>query len=143
MTSTTEAETADGARARRAHFQIGLWALALAAGFGTGLELLIGFRVAAYVDLDVDARRTLWRLAHAHLALLGLIHIAFGVVARESRRPRAGLVLLTAATVALPGGFFLGGAFLVGAEPGYGVLLAPLGALFTVFALVDRARSIR
>ena len=48
----------------------------------------------------------------------------------ESTRHR-GLVspLLIAASVLLPGGFFLGGCFIYESDPGLGIWLVPVGAL--------------
>ena len=50
---------------------------------------------------------------------------------------------LRAATVLVPGGFFAGGVFLHGADPGLGALLVPVGALVLVVALVLITRAIK
>jgi hypothetical protein len=50
--------------------------------------------------------------------------------------------LLVAATLLLPGGFFLGGLFLKGGDPGLGVLLVPVGALALFAAVFQIARGI-
>jgi len=47
------------------------------------------------------------------------------------------------ALVAMPAGFFLGGAVLYGGEPGPGILLVPLGALALFAAVFLTARGMR
>ena len=83
------------------------------AALGLILESLQGFKVAAYLDVSNDTRRTMWRLAHAHGALLGAVNILFALTLRSSPTPLAAAprisVMLIAATLLLPGGFFLGG----------------------------------
>jgi predicted GNAT family N-acyltransferase len=49
---------------------------------------------------------------------------------------------LTAAIVLLPGGFFLGGLFVHGGDPGLGVLLVPVGAVCLFAAVLLTARGI-
>jgi hypothetical protein len=104
---------------------------------GFALEALHGFKVGWYLDLDNETRRMLWRLAHAHGALLSVLTIAYalGVAAFPGTPPaRVRLVakLLLTATIALPGGFFLGGLVVHGGDPGLGIVLAPLGAVALV-----------
>ena len=41
-----------------------------------------------------------------------------------------------AASFLLPGGFFLGGTFIYGGDPGLGILLTPLGALALLVAVL-------
>jgi hypothetical protein len=50
---------------------------------------------------------------------------------------------LLGASVLLPGGFFLGGLFLYGGDPGLGVLLVPLGALLLLVAVLLTARAFK
>jgi len=49
---------------------------------------------------------------------------------------RVASACLLGASVALPGGFLLGGAVTYGGDPGVGVLLIPVGGLLLVVALV-------
>ncbi|MFQ5416643.1 MAG: hypothetical protein ACE5FL_06270 [Myxococcota bacterium] len=129
----------------RRHLLIGWWALLIFLTAGMTLEILMGFRIGLYLDVDNETRRLMWRLAHSHGALLAVVNVAFGLtctVLAEGRLPRARLVspFLIAATVLLPGGFFLGGVAFHGADPGAGVLLSPLGslALFVAVLLISR-----
>ena len=47
---------------------------------------------------------------------------------------------LYAASVLLPGGFFLGGVVFYAGDPGVGVLLVPAGAALLLFAIYGIAR---
>lgn len=131
------AEPADAKQLARLHRAAGWWALFVFAGLGFGLETLHAFKVGAYLGVDQETRRLLFRLAHAHGALLGLVQLAFASqlsvwpLAPGARGLASGSLL--AALLLLPGGFFLGGLGAVEGDPGGGVALVPLGAgLFLV-----------
>jgi hypothetical protein len=120
--------------------------LALRAGFvalfgfatlGLLLETLHGFKIGLYLDVGNEARRLLWRLAHAHGALLGLVNVAYALTIRAFPDLEDGLSerALLAALVLMPTGFFLGGAFAHGADPGASVGLAAAGAVALLFGL--------
>jgi hypothetical protein len=134
------------ARLAMRHHRYGWWALLVFAGAGLVLESLQGFRTPWYVDADVDTRRTMFRLAHAHGALLALVNLAFaaalraGLLARLDAPSRSGALLL-AGSVAIPAGFFAGGVWFVQADPGFGVLLVPLGALLLLAGVLSIARA--
>lgn len=103
------------------------------------LESLQGFKVAAYLDVSNDTRRTMWRLAHTHGTLLGVINVLFALTLRSSAVTPAAAsrisITLTGATLLLPLGFFLGGVVFYGGDPGIGVLLVPVGAVLLLLAL--------
>lgn len=117
------------------HRRWGWGCLAVFALAGLLLESAHGFKLAAFVDHET--RRTMWRLAHAHGALLGLIHLAFASQL-ASEATRAGEVgvsrALRVATVCLPGGFALGGVWFYEGDPGLGIALVPIGAVALIFA---------
>jgi hypothetical protein len=101
---------------------------------GIILEGLHAFKVGWYLGPNAEIRRLLWTLAHAHGTLMSLVHATFAVTyfvfpRVATRRRRLASSLLIAASVFLPGGFFLGGAFIFDGDPGLGVWLVPLGAL--------------
>ena len=78
------------------------------------LELLHGFKAGLYLDVANETRRLMWTLAHAHGALLGLIHVLYALCLRVVPGLAAGFqgpvsVSLIGASLLLPGGFFLGG----------------------------------
>ena len=117
-------------------FRTTRWALCL----GAALEVMHAFKVQWYLAEASETRRLLWTLAHAHGTLLALVNIAFGVTlpmlggfggAARTLASR----LLYAATLLLPTGFFLGGTFIRDGDPGLGVLLVPLGALFLLVSV--------
>lgn len=129
------------------HVRFGYFGLLVFLVLGLLLEALHGFKLGFYLDVASEPRRLAWRLAHAHGALLCLLHVVFGLtltsrftpVERAARRASG---LLTVATIALPGGFFLGGFFIQGGDPGLGVLLVPLGALTLLGAILVTARGL-
>jgi len=123
----------------RRHLRIGWSALLVFASFGLVLESLQGFKVAAYLDVSNETRRLMWRLAHAHGALLGAINILFALTLKASAStfPSAARISssLVSATILLPLGFFLGGVVFYSGDPGLGVLLVPVGAALLLLAL--------
>ena len=113
---------------------------------GFALELFHGFKVGFYLDASNETRRLMWTLAHAHGALLGLVHLVYGLsvtVVPEigaRHRPRVSTSLI-GASVLLPGGFFLGGVSFYGGDPGVGIVLAPVGATLLLVAVFLTARA--
>jgi hypothetical protein len=127
------------------HVRVGFWALALFVTLGLALEAMHAFKVAAYVDVENDTRRLMWRLAHAHGTLLGLLHVVYGLTVRAVPavgRPLASSCLL-ASLVLIPGGFFAGGVYVRGGDPSVAVALVPAGFVALIVALVTVARSVR
>jgi hypothetical protein len=118
----------------RRHLAVGWWSILGFGAFGLILEILHGWKAGVYVDVSNDTRRLMWTLAHAHGTLLGLVHIAFAVsmpylTALDASRRRAASRSFVAATILLPGGFFLGGVRFYAGDPGIGVALVPVGAV--------------
>jgi hypothetical protein len=111
--------------------------LALALPLGVTLEALHGFKVQVY--LASEMRREMWRLAHAHGTLLGVVCLVFCALAdryvaraiRDSvaRQIRWGAVLM-------PLGFFLGGILNGEGDPSLGIVLVPVGAALLIVALL-------
>ena len=120
------------------HLRFGWWTLLVFAALGLVLESLQGFKVAAYLDVSNETRRTMWRLAHTHGTLLGAINILFALTRRSSPpsavAPWISMTLI-AATLLLPLGFFLGGIVFYAGDPGIGVLLVPIGGVLLLLAL--------
>jgi hypothetical protein len=128
----------------RRHLRLGWWSLLFFLSFGVVLETLHGFKIGWYLDVGNETRRLMWTLAHAHGTLLSLVHIAFATTLRlvpHLARTATISAGLSAATVLLPGGFFLGGAWNHGGDPGLGILLVPLGALCLLVAVLLAARG--
>jgi hypothetical protein len=121
------------------HVRLGWWWLVVFAGLGLILETFHGFKVGAYLDVSNETRRLMWRLAHAHGTLIGVVHILFGLSLKDGntgvRNVRTISVALVVAGVLLPLGFFLGGIRFYGGDPGIGVILVPVGAVFLLAGL--------
>jgi hypothetical protein len=137
----------DAAALTRHHMRIGWWGLLLFLGLGILLEAFHGFKIASYLAAENETRRLLWTLSHAHGTLLSLVNIAFALSSRGLQRSSAGERALASrclfgATIFLPAGFFLGGAFFYAGDPGPGVLLVPLGALLLAVAVFITARAV-
>lgn len=123
------------------HFRFGWWSILVFLVLGLVLETLHGFKSQWFLAEQYEARRLVWRLAHAHGTLLGILHIAFAFTVSvmglaDSRRSKNASRFLHAATVLLPGGFFLGGIYVYDGDPGLGVFLAPFGGLALLVAVV-------
>jgi ethanolamine transporter EutH len=127
------------------HLRFGWWSLFLFGAFGLLLETFHGFKLAAYLDLANDTRRLMWTLAHAHGVGLALVHLLFAITVQlglaGSTNHRFISRCLIAASVLLPGGFFAGGVVYYGGDPGLGILVVPLGAVFLLTAVLLLARA--
>jgi hypothetical protein len=140
----TTAASKAGDPAIRKTVRAGWVLLAIALPFGVTLEALHGFKVQAY--LASDMRREMWRLAHAHGTLLGILCLVCGAIGEayiaEAIRPRA-LAMIRWGSVLMPLGFFLGGVLNSEGDPSLGIVLVPAGALLLVVALVRVALAPR
>jgi hypothetical protein len=129
----------------RRHLRFGWWSLLIFATLGLALESLHAFKVPGYLDVSNETRRLMWTLAHAHGTLLGIVHVIFGLTLRATatpaRNPRTASLCLMAASLLLPGGFFLGGVAFYGGDPGLGVLLVPVGGVLLLVAILWIART--
>jgi hypothetical protein len=121
----------DPERIARRHLLVGWAALLVYLTFGLFLEMLYGFKAGFYLDVGNEARRLMWRLAHAHGTLLALVNVAYGLTVKAVPEAADGLAsaCLCVALVLVPLGFFLGGAFTNGGDPGVMVLVVPPGAV--------------
>lgn len=131
----------------RRHLQIGWWSLFVFAALGLVLESFHGFKFRAYLDVSNETRRLMWRLAHAHGTLLGVVHVLFGLLLGNGiasfRNVRTISIALIGAGVLLPLGFFLGGIRFYGGDPGIGVALVPVGAVLLLTGLFLIASGLR
>jgi hypothetical protein len=118
--------------------------LAVALPLGVTLEALHAFKVQAY--LGSEMRREMWRLAHAHGTLLGILCLVFTALAERHvpQRIRRSVARQVAwGSLLMPLGFFLGGILNSEGDPSPGVVLVPVGALLLVVALVRCALARR
>lgn len=138
----TEARGAEEGLGRR-HRRFGWTSLFAWMCVGLVLELFHGFKQAGYL-LD-PLRRELWTLAHFHGALLSVVNLVYvrwaeapGLTA--SARSRASWALI-AGSVLMPVGFLLGGLQHYEGDPGFGIFLAPLGALALLVPVAVQMRG--
>lgn len=125
----------------RRHLTVGWWTLLLFLTFGIVLEALHAFKVAGYLSVANETRRLMWTLAHAHGALLGLVHLGFAFTVRSipawpGRSRSIASSTLTGATILMPAGFFLGGINSKAGDPGLGIVLLPIGAALLLIAVL-------
>lgn len=141
-------DAAERQRVARRQLAFGWYALLGFATLGLVLEALHAYKLGLYLDVGSEMRRFLWRLAHAHGTFLALVNVAFALTLLRAqpqalRRIQVAAACLSSATLLLPLGFFLGGAWATDSDPGAGVVLVPPGALLLVAGLWCTARSLR
>ena len=128
------------------HLRFGWSGLLVFAALGVALEALHAWKVGAYLGVDNETRRLMWTLAHAHGVGLSLLQIAYAAsLPLMAATPTPTLLtsrLLHAAVVLVPLGFFLGGVNTYEADPGFGILLVPVGALALLIALGSVVRAL-
>jgi hypothetical protein len=127
--------------AQKLTLRTGYWLLAVSIPFGVTLEALHGFKVRAFVESEM--RRELFRLAHAHGTLLGILCLVFAALAERNvpEATRGSIARFVAGgAVLMPLGFFLGGILNSEGDPSLGIALVPVGAALLVVALVRAAR---
>ena len=127
--------------AQRLTLRTGYWLLAVSIPLGVTLEALHGFKVRAFVESEM--RSELFRLAHAHGTLLGILCLVFAALAERNvpEATRGSIARFVAwGAVLMPLGFFLGGILNSEGDPSLGIALVPVGAALLVVALVRAAR---
>ncbi len=145
-TTTSEIDAEAHAAQGRGHVRFGCYALLVFIALGFALEVFHAMRFGFYLSNETEPRRLMWTLAHAHGSLIAVIHIAFGAAwAQLTADPRlaTATLCLRGAMVALPGGFFLGGLWVIPPDPGIGIALVPIGGLLLVAAIALVARQTR
>lgn len=111
--------------------------------FGLLLEGLLGYKTPAYLADDV--RRELFRLAHAHGTLLGVILVAAALCCQRFKiaPPRAALAALRIGAAVMPLGFLLAGIWHYESDPGLAIWLVPAAALLVIFGAISFALAAR
>ena len=130
--------------AQKLTLRTGYWLLAVSIPLGLTLEALHGFKVRAF--LQSEMRHELFRLAHAHGTLLGILCLVFSALAEKNvaEASRASIARSIAwGAVLMPLGFFLGGILNSEGDPSLGILLTPVGALLLIVALVRCGQSVK
>jgi hypothetical protein len=116
------------------------WAsIAVWMAFGLLLEGFLGFKSPAY--LDDQQRRELFRLAHTHGTLLGIVLVVAALCGRRGAAvpPRPARAALRAGSLVMPMGFLLAGVWHPEGDPGLAIWLVPPGALLVIFGAIVMA----
>jgi hypothetical protein len=135
-----------GRQIAQRHLRLGWSGLLIFVAMGGFLELLHGFKFGFYLDVSNETRRLLWTLAHAHGALLSLLQLAFAGTALAipswtGQSLEWASRCFIASLILVPGGFFAGGLFTHGGDPGLGILLLPPGVVLLFAAVAITLRS--
>lgn len=104
--------------------------------FGLLFEGLIGYRSPAYLNDPI--RRELFRLAHAHGAILSLLLLIADqyLTSRGIAIPRLAMLSLRIGAVIMPFGFLLGGIWHTETDPHFSIILSPIGGVMLIFGIV-------
>lgn len=109
---------------------------------GLLLEGLLGYKAPSYLN-DLQ-RRELFRLAHSHGTLLGVVLIVAALTAqRFGASPKLAQTSLRIGAVMMPLGFLLAGVWHPEGDPGLAIWLVPPGALLVIFGVVAIALSLK
>ncbi|MEK7832609.1 MAG: hypothetical protein AAB401_16070 [Acidobacteriota bacterium] len=108
---------------------------------GLLLEGLLGYKAPSY--LNDPQRRELFRLAHTHGTLLGVVLIVAALTAQRFGLPRLAQLALRIGAVMMPVGFLLAGVWHPEGDPGLAILMVPPGALLVIFGAVAMALSLK
>jgi hypothetical protein len=123
----------------------GWWSLLSWLTLGIALEAMHGFKIGWYLDVGNDGRQLQLTLAHAHGTLLSLINIIFAMSLSQGAGPEAVVCraakCLKWAAILMPLGFLLGGIWAMGADPGFAVVLVPIGGLLLFCGVLFAARA--
>jgi hypothetical protein len=124
----------------------GWWSLLCWLAFGLFLEVMHGFKVGWYLDVANEARRLQLSLAHTHGTLIAVVNLVFAVGFQATTPPLgrlpAAAVCLRWAGITMPVGFLLGGLFPLGPDPGFAVVLVPIGGLLLFAGVLQAALAL-
>lgn len=134
-------ERADSPTLALRHLKFGWWSLLVFLSVGILLEMMHGFKLGWYLDASNKMRRLMLTLGHAHGTLLSLVHIGFACSLKSFSDGSAKWnpwisPALMAASFLLPGGFLAGGLYIYDGDPGLGVFLVPVGAIFLLLGVL-------
>lgn len=145
--SVAAPESSSSSSTVRRHLVIGWWSLLVFLVLGIVLEALHAFKAGAYLGVSNETRRLMWTLAHAHGTLLGLLNLGLaftlqGLPQWTSGRRSVVSSCLSAATLLMPAGFFLGGVNPSAGDPGVGIVLLPVGGLLLLVSVFGAALAV-
>ena len=121
----------------------GWWSLLCWLTLGIALEAMHGFKVGWYLDVVNDGRRLQLTLAHTHGTLLAVLNILFALSLRDAGSAAVGKAgkCLKWAAILMPLGFLGGGIWSIGSDPGFAIVLVPVGGLLLFAGVLFAARA--
>ena len=122
----------------------GWWALLCWLSLGIALEAMHGFKIGWYLDVDSEGRRLQLTLAHSHGVLLALINIIFAMSLKgctDTALLAKAAKFLKWAGILMPVGFLGGGLMSMGQDPGFAIVLVPIGGLLLFAGVLFAARA--
>lgn len=136
-------DSSDQTRMCRRIASQGWLSLAFWMSVGFLLESLMAFKAPAYLD-DLQ-RRELFRLAHAHGSLLGVVLVIAALWIERSATPlsRPAMFALRFGAAVMPIGFLAAGLWHPESDPGFAIWLVPIGAVPLIFSLISIVLSSR
>lgn len=123
------------------HLLVGWGCLIAFVLLGVALEFMHAYKLGAYLDAHQETRRLLFRLAHAHGALLALLHVAlaFTFSYLSDKTDETDLRFVSGASIGalalIPFGFLGAGFFAVDGDSGPAIVAVPIGAVLLLLAL--------
>lgn len=130
------------------HIKFGWICLLIFLTTGIVLEAMHGFKTQWYLNVAHETRRLMLTLGHAHGTLLALVNLAYGVVCgigfiQMTDKTHLTSLLLKISSILMPAGFLLGGIQIYGGDPGLGIILVPVSAMFLLVAVTLIVFSVR
>ena len=121
----------------------GFAGIAVFMSFGLVLDALLGYKSPAYLNDPI--RREMFRLAHVHGTLFGIVLVVAALTGRvyELEIPPAVRRTLTLGAWLMPAGFLLAGIRHPEGDPGLAIWLVPFGAILMLYGVIRLALQLR
>lgn len=121
----------------------GWWSLLCWLTLGIALEAMHGFKVGWYLDVVNDGRRLQLTLAHTHGTLLAVLNLLLAATLQgaDTALVKKAATFLKWSGILMPVGFLGGGIWALGEDPGFVIVLVPIGGLLLFAGVLFAARA--